>query len=124
MLAARLCFAWGIEDVEAWMDRVPARVLDFWLAFDSIEPIGEQRLQHAELLAVLHRLTTETLGNMGVPMKPVKIDGYMPPRYKPEKPEPEKPFKRSKPEDDFKQVASAFGLGRVIAKYGRNNKSG
>ena len=103
------------------MRKLPRGTLDKWLEFDSVEPIGEQRLQTAEITALLHRLTTHTLASYGTDMKPIKIDGYMPPRYVPnEKP---KPVKRSKPEDDFKQVAAAFGLGKVIAKYGRNDQS-
>jgi len=102
------------------MRTLPRGTLDKWLQFDSIEPIGEQRLQTAEITALLYRLTCHTLAHAGVTMKPIKIDGYMPPRYLPE--EPEKPFKRSKPEDDFKQMASVLGLGKVVAKYGRNNQ--
>jgi len=103
------------------MQKLPRGTLDKWLAFDSIEPIGEQRLQTAEITALLHRLTTHTLASYGTEMKPINIDGYMPPRYVPE--QPNKPQKRSKPEDDFQQVAAAFGLGKVIAKHGRNNQS-
>jgi hypothetical protein len=103
------------------MRKLPRGTLDKWLQFDSVEPIGEQRLQTAEITALLHRLTAHTLASYGTEMKPIKIDGYMPPRYRPE--ESETPKKRSKPEDDFTQVAAAFGLGKVIAKYGRNNQS-
>jgi len=112
---------WGIVDVDAWMRKLPRGTLDKWLEFDSIEPIGEQRLQTAEITALLYRLTVHTLAHNGVPMKPINIDGYMPPRYvSDEKP---KPQKRSKPGDDFNQMASAFGLGKVVAKHGRNNQS-
>lgn len=103
------------------MRKLPRGTLDKWVEFDSIEPIGEQRLQTAEITALLYRLTSHTLAHNGVPMKPIKIDGYMPPRYRPE--EPDKPLKRSKPEDDFKQMASVFRLGKVVEKYGRNNQS-
>lgn len=114
---------WGIVDVDAWLRTLPRGTLDKWVEFDSIEPIGEQRLQNAEITAILHRLTTYTLAFQGVEMKPIKIDGYMPPRYVPIKDDEPKPQNRPNPEDDFKQMASAFGLGKVIEKHGRINKS-
>ena len=103
------------------MRKLPRGTIDKWLEFDSIEPIGEGRLQTAEITALLHRLTAHTLANNGVAMKPINIDGYMPPRYVSD--EKTKPQKRSKPEDDFKQMASVFRLGKVVDKYGRSNQS-
>lgn len=97
--------------MDAWLRTLPRGTLDKWLAFDSIEPIGEQRLQTAEITAILHRLTAYTLATQGNEMAPIDIDGYMPPRYLPEtKPKP----KKRKPVEQFKQVAASMGLGKVV----------
>jgi len=110
---------WGIVDVSAWLRTLPRGTLDKWIEFDSIEPIGEQRLQTAEITAILHRLTAYTLGSHGIDMAPLNIDGYMPPRYVPEaKPKP----KKTKPVDQFKAVAGFMGLGKVVEKHGRINQ--
>jgi hypothetical protein len=107
---------WGIVDVSAWLRTLPRGTLDKWIEFDSIEPIGEQRLQTAEITAILHRLTAYTLASQGNDMAPLNIDGYMPPRYVPEaKPKP----KKTKPVDQFKAVAGFMGLGKVVEKHGR-----
>jgi hypothetical protein len=98
---------------------LPRGTLDKWLEFDAIEPIGEQRLQNAEITAILHRLTTYTLASHGIDMPPIDINGYMPPRYVPEK--PVKP-KKTKPEDEFNQMASVLRLGKVVEKHGRINQ--
>jgi len=105
--------------VNAWLRTLPRGTLDKWLEFDAIEPIGEQRLQNAEITAILHILTAYTLASQGREMPPINIDGYMPPRYVPEaKPKP----KKTKPVDQFKAVAGFMGLGKVIEKHGRINK--
>lgn len=49
---------WGIADVEAWLASIEPRVIDAWLAFESIEPEafaerradGEERRGGGELL--------------------------------------------------------------------------
>ena len=106
--------------MDAWLQTLPRGTLDKWVEFDSIEPIGEQRLQTAEITAILHRLTAYILAGQGIKMAPLNIDGYMPPRYVPEV--VKTTVKRTKPEDQFKQMAAAFGLGKVIEKHGRINK--
>ena len=122
MLAARLCFAWGIEDVNGWMDCVSPNVLDFWEAFDSIEPIGEQWRQTATVTTMAARIVEYTAAVAGHKMEPSVIEDAMPSRYRPIK----RPAIRSQQQDqqtDFQRVASAFGLGKVVAKHGRINKS-
>jgi hypothetical protein len=108
---------WGIADVDGWLSTLPKGTLDKWLAFDAVEPIGEQRLQHAELLAVLYRLTAVTLAAHGQGMDPIQIEGYMPSRYEPET-KPKKP----KPSEAIPQVASIFGLTEVVKQHGRINQ--
>lgn len=105
--------------MDTWIRTLPRGALSKWLAFDSVEPIGEQRLQHAELLAVLYRLTAATLAANGQDMAPIEIDGYMPTRYEPEP----KPVKKQKPAEAFTQVASFFGLQETVKEHGRNNQS-
>jgi hypothetical protein len=112
---------WGIVDVSAWLRTLPRGTLDKWIEFDSIEPIGEQRLQTAEITAILHRLTAYTLGSHGIDMAPLNIDGYMPPRYVPEVAIVQ-PAKKTKPEDEFQQMASVLRLGKVVEKHGRISK--
>jgi len=105
---------WGIADVDQWLSTLPKGTLDKWLAFDAVEPIGEQRLQHAELLAVLYRLTAVTLAANGQGMDPIQIEGYMPSRYEPET-KPKKP----KASEAILQVASMFGFTEVVKQHGR-----
>ena len=122
MLAARLCFAWGIEDVEAWLDRVPARVLDFWQAFDSLEPIGEHWKQTAETNALLAKLVDFQAAKIGVELEPTTVEDCMPARFR-RKQKPKQPETKTAEPDQFQQVADSFGLGKIVAKYGRLNKS-
>jgi len=106
--------------VNAWLRTLPRGTLNKWLEFDAIEPIGEQRLQNAEITAILHRLTAYTLASHGIGMPPINIDGYMPPRYVPEKTVTPK---KTKPADEFNQMASVLRLGKVVEKHGRISKS-
>jgi len=109
---------WGIVDVDAWLRTLPRGALDKWAEFDSIEPIGEQRLQTAEITALLHRLTAHTLAGLGTDMKPIDIDGYMPPRYVSEAKPKKKP--KTVPANSFHSLAAAFGLKEIVD--GRNDK--
>ena len=101
------------------MRTLPRGTLDKWLAFDSVEPIGEQRAQHAELTALLSRLTAITMAINGQDMQPLEIDGYMPARYRPET----KPKKKPKPAESFAQVAAFLGLQQTVKEHGRDNQS-
>lgn len=121
MLAARLCFAWGIEDVNGWMDNVSPTVLDFWEAFDAIEPIGEQWRQTATVTTMAARIVEYTAAVAGHKMDPTLVDDAMPARYRPYK----RQAIKSQPQDqqtDFNRLASALGLGKVVAKHGRINQ--
>lgn len=73
MLAARLCFAWGIPDVYGWLNSQPKEVIDFWEAFDSIEPIGEAWMQSARIGMQV---------SMGQALEPrPTMDDFLPPRF-------------------------------------------
>jgi hypothetical protein len=69
----------GVIDVEEFLDKTPTSVMDFWEAFDSIEPIGEQWLQTAQLSFLLDRLFASMIKGGKVH----EVEEFMPPRYKP-----------------------------------------
>lgn len=73
MLAGRLALQWGIVDVQAWLRSLPRGALNFWEAFDAVEPIGEQWAQTAMLT------WATTLENYREPREP---DDFMPSRYR------------------------------------------
>lgn len=104
------------------MDNVSPQVLDFWQAFDAVEPIGEQRLQSARIETALNRVVEYIAAGNGYAMEPTSIEDNMPYRYKRER----KQKVASKPTDtatDFQRMASAFGLTEIVEKHGRGNKS-
>lgn len=54
-LAGRLCLLWGIADVSAWRDSLDGtRVLNFWEAFDMLEPIGLPGLDQIAAVQTSH----------------------------------------------------------------------
>lgn len=122
MLAARLCFAWGIQDVEAWLEKVPSRVLDFWEAFDSVEPIGEQWRQTAETNTLIERLVELRLLEFGSKFEPATVDSNMPARYRREKKQPATQAVKNDPVSEFEKLGAALGLGEVVRKHGNNNQ--
>lgn len=104
------------------MEYVSPRVLDFWEAFDAVEPIGEQRLQSARIETMLCRLVEYTAASMGQAIEPTSVEENMPYRYKRE----QKQNVASKPSDpkaEFTRIASSLGFGKVISKHGRGNQS-
>jgi hypothetical protein len=104
------------------MDSVAPRVLDFWQAFDAVEPIGEQRLQSARIEAMLSRVVEYIAATNGHEMEPTTINDCMPWRYKRETKQTVTP-KPSDPKTEFAQVAASLGFGKVLAQHGRINKS-
>lgn len=103
------------------MDSVAPRVLDFWQAFDAVEPIGEQRLQSARIEAMLSRVVEYIAATNGHEMEPTTINDCMPWRYKREPGRQQKTTKAD-PQAEFKQIASSLGFGKVLAQHGRINK--
>lgn len=71
----------GILDVKEFMMRVPRRVLDFWVAFDRIEPIGEEWLQNSILGHELSRLRSTIYAVNGTEVVPQPFEDYMPIRW-------------------------------------------
>lgn len=58
-------------------------MLDYWEAFDQIEPIGEQWLQTAQICEFLSRGHTVAMAAVGKTLEPKSIEDLMPPRWKP-----------------------------------------
>lgn len=116
-----MCFAWGVADVYKWLEEVNPNVLDFWQAFDSIEPIGENWRQAAQITTIVERLIEFTAAiNGSENFTPSTIDDNMPARYHREK--KAKVLSDAKPQDSnlqFHSLAAAFGLSRVVLDNGR-----
>jgi glutamate-1-semialdehyde aminotransferase len=104
------------------MDSVPARVLDFWQAFDSLEPIGEHWRQTAETNSLLARLIECQAAKLGVKLDTTTVEDCMPLRFL-RKQATKKPEAKATEKDQFQQITNALGFGKIAAKYGRRNKS-
>ena len=65
------------------MTEVPTRVLDFWEAFDRIEPIGEHWLQTAMLGQTLSEGHVLTMASVGHEHSPKSYEDFMPGRWVP-----------------------------------------
>jgi hypothetical protein len=58
--AFRLCKELGIDDPVTWMDNVPARVLDAWLAYESVvadELKDSEKSKGMSPIAALHHMS-------------------------------------------------------------------
>lgn len=84
MLAGKLALRWGILDVQAWLASLPAGALDFWMAFDQLQPIGDEWFQ-AALIAQQSSFGAFAQAGVDVP----DVDAFMPARYRPRKKKPE-----------------------------------
>lgn len=71
----------GILDVDQWLTETPARVLDYWEAFDRVEPIGDQWLQTAQICEMLSRGHTVAMAAVGQKLEPKTIEDLMPARW-------------------------------------------
>lgn len=93
------------------MDEIPKRVLDFWEAFDMVEPVGEQWSQTAQLSTLFHQLINVNLASAGVKSDPIDFESHMPPRYL-------RVMTNEKPQQDsgtmFSTFASIFGMSEVV----------
>lgn len=122
MLAARLCFAWGIPDVIGWLSETPKHVVDFWIAFDSVEPIGEQWRQTSETNSRLSQVAGLLALTTGVKFDAEEPDDCMPQRFQRAKKRIPQVAVKQEPKSEFEQVTACFGLSEVVKKYGRNNQ--
>jgi hypothetical protein len=73
------------------MTEVPARVLDFWTAFDRIEPIGDQWEQTATLAQTLSQGHAVTMACAGQELKSKPYTEFMPARWEEVKTPQKKP---------------------------------
>jgi len=108
--------------VQGWLEQVPSHVMDFWEAFDAVEPIGEHWKQTAEITTMLSRLIEYTVAlKTGTQFDATTIEDNMPSRYRrlPKKVVVEKSVDIK---SEFEQVAAAFGLTEIVKKHGRINK--
>jgi hypothetical protein len=93
-------------------------VLDFWEAFDSVEPIGEQWRQTAETNTLIERLIEWHAAQTGQSFEPATVDSNMPHRYVPEVIPKIKPQRSDK--SDFDAFGRSAGFNR--GKHGNNDK--
>ena len=102
-----MCLKLGIDDVLGWLDRVDRSVLDFWIAFDAIEPIGDEWQQVAELKRLLAQLSAFQSAACGVVLAIPETDELMPDRYRPA-PVKRKPAPIAKTPEEQKAEAAAI----------------
>lgn len=67
--------------MDRWLTETPARVLDYWEAFDHVEPIGEQWLQAAQICEMLSRGHVVAMATVGQTLEPKSIEDFMPARW-------------------------------------------
>jgi hypothetical protein len=73
----RLALQWGILDPIGWAESLPDGALTQWLAWEQIEPIGEQWKQTA---GIIHAINVPLYARTGQEL-PTDED-FMPDRYK------------------------------------------
>lgn len=84
------------------MEDTPSRVIDFWEAFDSVEPLGEQWMQTAQISHLLDRIFACHSNSTKI----YPVEDYMPPRYT--KPPAVVQTKKVQRVTDMKAVLSSF----------------
>jgi hypothetical protein len=105
MLACKLALRWGILDVQAWLSSLPAGALDFWMAFDQLQPIGDEWLQTA---LVAQQASFGAFAQAGVDVP--ELESFMPARYKPKK---RKPQSETRSQNDFDVLLRMTQLDKV-----------
>lgn len=104
-----MALQWGIVDVRSWLASMPIGTLDFWEAFDAVEPIGGQWEQSA---MIAHQIAIKTFCDAG--QKPPEWEQFMPPRYQPPKETKIDIPTETDAVNQFRSLAAAFGLSEVI----------
>lgn len=92
----------------AWMQSLPSGALDQWIAFDSIEPIGEEWEQTA---SIVHAINLPLFAKAGQAMP--EVADFMPSRYKRPKRSAKTMLKQAAKASTqiAGQVKAMFGLG-------------
>lgn len=70
--------ALGIDDPEAWLDRIDQRTFDIWEAYYQCEPFGNEWAQTASVLSMVSGLQSMTAAVNGQKMKVVEPLDFMP----------------------------------------------
>lgn len=96
-------------DVKAWLRTLPYGALDQWLAFDAIEPIGDEWEQSAQVALSVYRLSGIQLAKAGAKPPEISFDDCMPARYRP--PKVPKAKKAKQLDSGFNQLKAALGFG-------------
>jgi hypothetical protein len=110
-------------DVDAWLESLPPRALDCWIAFDAVEPIGEQWMQSAQICGLLSQVIGVIAATNGVKLDSQTMQDFMPSRFEmPPKTKQSKTSKKNQKVVEFNAVAAKLGLGVVV--NGNNNKRG
>ena len=110
--------------MQGWMEQVPSHVMDFWEAFDAVEPIGEKWIQNAEITTMLSRLIEYTVAlKTGKQLDATSVEDNMPARYRRiQKPKESQVVEKRDERSEFERVAASFGLTEIVKKHGRINK--
>jgi hypothetical protein len=92
----------------AWMKSLPSGVLNQWIAFDSIEPIGEEWEQTA---SIVHAINLPLYARAGQEMP--EVADFMPTRYRRPKRSAKTMLKQAAKASTqiAGQVKAMFGLG-------------
>lgn len=103
------------------MKTLPRGALDQWLAFDSVEPIGEQWAQTAKLASLLSQSIGLQMATAGVKSECVTEADCMPARYhRKATPKVTKKQREQSQKQQAAQLAAHFGLQKVVD--GNNNQ--
>ncbi len=116
-----MALRWGIPDVFAWLRSLPSdSFLNQWMAFDRIEPIGEEWQQTSMLAS---QVVMESYAKAG--LDPPKWEDFMPPRYMPE---PKIKIEAKPPEEvrkaTMKSMLSSLGFKKVTNGGSKNDNPG
>lgn len=96
--------------MRVWLRSLPRGALNFWEAFDRVEPIGEEYYRDA-MIARSSAMYAYLKGGQ----EPPSVEDYMPPRYK--RPQQFKVFSTDETQKQFAATKSMFeGLAKMSKK--------
>lgn len=88
-----------------WVEHLPRGVLNQWLAWDRVEPMGEAWMQTASIMQAIH-LPTFAKAGQDLP----EVESFMPDRYRrPKKRLTDQLFRSTPPKTLLGKVKSIFG---------------
>lgn len=83
-----MCKEWAIADVITWYESMPQDVLDQWLAFDAVEPIGCEWERHACVMAMLEAVQAAAINphlKREDQMQPRRPQDFLPSSFVPQR---------------------------------------